>query len=158
MRITFGNKQSKTYQMKKIILAVILLAAAGGALYYYFQTKKPAAQTAASYQQQIIGEWMIDSVAAGDSGSIGLLLVALDTNFTKYRFHFKEDGSIMQLLNDSIVPVKRTYAWKDSTHLLFNEDDSIPEPQSVQVLALTKESFSIMNADSSVFYFKKQSR
>ncbi len=142
--------------MKKIILAVILLAAAGGALYYYLQTKQPATQTAASHQQQLIGEWTIDSVAAGDSGSIGLLVLALDTNFTKYRFQFKEDGSITQLLNDSVVPVKRTYVWKDSVHLVFKEADA--EQQPVEVLALTKEAFSIMNADSSVFYFKKQSR
>ena len=144
--------------MKKIILAVIVLAAAGGALYYYFQTKKPAVQTTASYQQNIIGEWMIDSVAAGDSGSIGLLMLALDTNFTKYRFQFKEDGTIAQLLNDSIVPGKRTYEWKDSSHLVIHEDDSSAEQQPIQVLVLTTDAFTIMHKDSSVFYFKKQRR
>ena len=144
--------------MKKIILAVIVLAAAGGALYYYFQTKKPAVQTTASFQQNIIGEWMIDSVAAGDSGSIGLLMLALDTNSTKYRFQFKEDGSITQLLNDSVLPLKRTYEWKDSNRLVIHEDDSSAIPQPIQVLALTTDAFTIMHKDSSVFYFKKQSR
>lgn len=144
--------------MKKIILAVIVLAAAGGALYYYFQTKKPAVQTTASYQQNIIGEWMIDSVAAGDSGSIGLLMLSLDTNFTKYRFQFKEDGSITQLLNDSVLPLKRTYEWKDSFHLAIHEGDSLADQQPVQVLVLNADAFTIMHKDSSVFYFKKQSR
>ena len=144
--------------MKKIILAVIVLAAAGGALYYYFQTKKPAVQTTASFQQNIIGEWMIDSVAAGDSGSIGLLMLALDTNSTKYRFQFKEDGSITQLLNDSVLPLKRTYEWKDSVHFTIHEGDSLSDQQPVQVLALTTDAFTIMHKDSSVFYFKKQRR
>ncbi|MEJ8818869.1 hypothetical protein [Lacibacter sp. H407] len=144
--------------MKKIILAVIVLAAAGGALYYYYQTKKPAVQTTTSYQQNIIGEWMIDSVAAGDSGSIGLLMLSLDTNFTRYRFQFKEDGSITQLLNDTVLPLKRTYEWKDSVHLAINEGDSLTDQQSVQVLALTTDAFTIMHKDSSVFYFKKQRR
>ena len=144
--------------MKKIILAVIVLAAAGGALYYYFQTKKPAVQTTASYQQNIIGEWMIDSVAAGDSGSIGLVMLALDTNSTKYRFQFKEDGSITQLLNDSVLPLKRTYEWKDSLHLVIKEIDSISTELPVQVLTLNQEVFSMMNADSSVFVFKKKRR
>jgi hypothetical protein len=144
--------------MKKIILVAILLAAVGGALYYYFQTKKPVAQTTTSYQQNIIGEWAIDSVSAGDSGSIGLLMVSLDTNFTKYRFQFKEDGSITQLLNDSVLPLKRTYEWKDSVHLAIHEGDSLAEQQPVQVLALTTDAFTIMHKDSSVFYFKKQRR
>lgn len=142
--------------MKKIILAVILLAAAGGAVYWYFQTKKPVTT---SYQQTIIGSWKIDSVAAKDSNyAIGLLAMALDSNFTKYHFWFKEDGSITQMLGDSIVPVKHGYEWKDSASLVFTEGDSLTEKHPVQILSLSKEQFLIMNADSSIFYFKKQSR
>ena len=145
--------------MKQIILAVILLAAAGGALYYYFQMKKTASTSSTAYQQTIIGEWKIDSVAAkGSTNTTGFLLMALDTNFTKYHFQFKEDGSILQLLGDSVLPVKRGYEWKDSARLIFTEGDLLTEKHSVQVLSLSKEQFSIMNADSSVFYFKKQSR
>ena len=140
-------------------MAVVILAAAGGAVYYYMQTKKPVQQTHTSYQQTIIGDWKIDSVAAKDSGnSIGLLALVLDTNFTKYHFQFKEDGSITQLLGDSIVPVKRGYEWKDSASLVFTEGDSLTEKHPVQILSLSKEQLSIMNTDSSVIYFKKQSR
>jgi hypothetical protein len=145
--------------MKKIILAVILLAALGGALYYYLQTTKTSVPSTTAYQQTIIGEWKIDSVAAQKTtDNIALLAMAMDTNFVNYRFQFKEDGSITQFLGDSIVPVKRGYEWKDSAHLVFSEGDSLSEKNPVQVLSLTKEQFSIMSADSSVFYFKKQSR
>lgn len=145
--------------MKQIILAVILLAALGGALYYYQLSTKSSGTSSTAYQQTIIGEWKIDSVAAKKSAdNIGLLSMALDTNFSKYHFQFKEDGSITQLLGDSALPVKRGYEWKDSTSLIFAEGDSLSEKHPVQILSLSKEQFTIMNADSSVFYFKKQSR
>ena len=144
--------------MKKIILVVILLAAAGGALYYYYQQQKPATPTTTSYQQKIVGEWMIDSVVTDNTASIGLLAMALDSNFSVYRFQFKDDGTITQLFNDSILPVKRTYEWKDSIHLVIKEIDSISTELPVQVLTLNQEVFSMMNADSSVFVFKKKRR
>jgi hypothetical protein len=145
--------------MKKIILAVILLAAAGGAVYYYYQTKKQVTTSVSSYQQTIIGDWKIDSVAARDSSkAIWLLVMALDSNLANYHFQFKEDGSITQMLGDSIVPVKRGYEWKDSASLIFTEGDSLTEKHPVQILSLSKEQFSMMNADSSIVYFKKQVR
>jgi hypothetical protein len=144
--------------MKKIILVVILLAAAGGALYYYYQRQQPATPTTTSYQQNIVGEWVVDSVAEGNSAGIGLLALALDSNFSSYRYQFKEDGTITQLLNDSILPVKRTYEWKDSAHLVIKETDSVSTELPVQVLTLNQEVFSLMNADSSVFVFKKKRR
>jgi len=145
--------------MKQIILAAILLAALGGALYYYSQTKKTISTSSTAYQQTIIGEWKIDSVASkGSNQTTGFLLMALDSNFTKYHFQFKEDGSITQFLGDSALPVKLGYQWKDSARLVFSEGDSLSEKQPVQIISLSKEQFLIMNADSSVFYFKKQSR
>lgn len=145
--------------MKKIILAAILLAALGGALYYYQQTTKTSVPSSTAYQQTIIGEWKIDSVASPKpADNIVLLAMTMDTNFLKYHFQFKEDGSITQLLGDSIFPVKRGYEWKDSANLVFKEGDSLSEKNPVQILSLSKEHFSIMSVDSSVFYFKKQSR
>ncbi|MBY0479366.1 MAG: hypothetical protein K2Q24_17095 [Chitinophagaceae bacterium] len=145
--------------MNKIILAVILLAALGGALYYYLQQNKTPDTSSTAFQQKIVGEWKIDSVAAtGSVSTAGLLAMALDTNFSKYHFQFKEDGSITQLLGDSIVPVKRSYEWKDSARLVFKEGETLSEIQPLQVLSFSKEQFSIMSTDSSVFYFKKQNR
>ncbi len=145
--------------MNKIILAVILLAALGGALYYYLQQNKTPDTSSTAFQQTIVGEWKIDSVAAtGSVSTAGLLAMALDTNFSKYHFQFKEDGSITQFLGDSIVPVKRSYEWKDSAHLVFKEGETLSEIQPVQVLSFSKEQFSIMSTDSSVLYFKKLNR
>lgn len=145
--------------MNKIILAVILLAALGGALYYYLQQNKTPDTSSTAFQQTIVGEWKIDSVAAtGSVSTTGLLAMALDTNFSKYHFQFKEDGSITQFLGDSIVPVKRSYAWKDSAHLVFKEGETLSEIQPLQVLSFSKEQFSIMSTDSSVLYFKKLNR
>jgi hypothetical protein len=73
--------------MNKIILAVILLAALGGALYYYLQQNKTPDTSSTAFQQKIVGEWKIDSVAAtGSVSTAGLLAMALDTNFSKYHF------------------------------------------------------------------------
>lgn len=145
--------------MNKIILAAILLAALGGALYYYLQQSKTPDSSSTAYQQTIIGEWKIDSVAASKTpGNIAMLAMALDTNLMKYQFNFQKDGSITQLLGDSIVPVKRSYEWKDSAHLVFKEGETLSEIQPVQVLSFSKEQFSIMSTDSSVLYFKKLSR
>jgi hypothetical protein len=128
-------------------------------LYYYLQQNKTPDTSSTAFQQKIVGEWKIDSVAAtGSVSTAGLLAMALDTNFSKYHFQFKEDGSITQLLGDSIVPVKRSYEWKDSARLVFKEGETLSEIQPLQVLSFSKEQFSIMSTDSSVFYFKKQNR
>lgn len=142
--------------MKKIILAVILLAAAGGAVYYYFQTKKPVTTSVSSYQKAILGEWKIDSITSKDSNSIGLLLLSLDSNLTKYTFRFTAEGDITQLLNDSITPQKGKYEWKDSTRLVIIEGDSLTDQEVMQVLTFTPEQLSLMSADSAVVHFKKK--
>lgn len=140
--------------MKKIILAVILLAVAGGAVYWYVQAKKSATT---SYQQTIIGDWKIDSIVTKDSNNlIGLLAMALDPNLKNYHFQFKKDGSLIQLLGDSLVPIKHRYEWKDSASLVFIDGDSLSEKHSVQLLTLTNDQFLIRSTDSSLIYFKKQ--
>ncbi len=142
--------------MKKIILAAIILAAAGGAMYYYFQTKKPVTTLAGSYQQTIIGDWEIDSITSKNSNSIGLLLLSLDSNLTNYTFRFTADGNITQLLNDSIMPQKGKYEWKDSSRLVIIEGDSLIDQEVMQVLMFTPEHLSLMSADSAVVHFKKK--
>lgn len=141
--------------MKKIILAVVLLAAAGGALYIYFKPKLTDKPTTVSYTEKILGDWKIDSLAAKDSNNLGVMIMALDSNLTNYAFRFAKDGSVTQLLNDSIVPVKRTYTFSDSTHLVFNEGDSLQEKQHLQVLLLTNEQLHVMSNDSTTLFFRK---
>ena len=143
--------------MKKIILAVVVLAAAGGALYLYFFSQPVCEKPGKlfNYESAIIGDWKIDSVAARDSNKLGLLILSLDSNLTNYAFRFAADGSVTQLLNDSIVPVKRNYTFSDSVHLVLNEGDSLQEKQLMQVLLLSKEQLHVMSSDSTTLFFKK---
>lgn len=143
--------------MKKIILAVILLAAAGGAVYLLTQRSRniePPLTT--SYKDIIVGDWKIDSIASKDSNSIGLLLLSLDSNLTNYTFRFTADGAITQLLNDSIVPQKSKYEWKDSSQLTILEGDSLSDKEVMHVVSLTAEQLNLMSADSAMIYFKKK--
>ena len=144
--------------MKKIILAVILLAAAGGAVYFYFfyhtVCDKPGKLT--NYETEIIGDWKIDSIASKDSNSIGLLLLSLDSNLRNYTFRFTADGAITQLLNDSIVPQKSKYEWKDSSQLIILEGDSLTGKELMHVVLLTTEQLNLMSADSALIYFRKK--
>ncbi|QNA46120.1 hypothetical protein [Lacibacter sediminis] len=143
--------------MKKIILAVILLAAAGGAVYLFTQRNRniePLSET--SYKETIVGDWKIDSIAANDSNNLGVLIMALDTNLTSYTFSFSKDGAVTQSLNDSIMPVKRSYQWNDSANIILSEGDSASDQQYMKILALTKEQLSLMSADSAVIYFRKK--
>lgn len=143
--------------MKKIILAVILLAAAGGAVYLFTQQSRniePLPVT--SYKETIVGDWKIDSITSKDNSGIGLLLLSIDSNLTNYTFRFASDGSITQLLNDSIVPQKSKYEWKDSSQLTILEGDSLTDKEVMQVVSFTNEQFSLMTADSAVVHFKKK--
>jgi hypothetical protein len=143
--------------MKKIILAVVLLAAAGGAVYLYSQRNRniePSIQT--SYKEAIVGDWKIDSISSHNNNSIGLLLLSLDSNLTNYTFRFAADGAIIQLLNDSIVPQKSKYEWKDSSQLVILEGDSLTDKEIMHVVSFTDEQLSLMSADSAMIYFKKK--
>jgi hypothetical protein len=145
------------FKMKKIILAVILLAAVGGAVYLYSQRNReiePSPLT--SYKETIIGDWKIDSIAANDSKSMGLLLLSLDSNLTNYTFRFAEDGVITQLLNDSIVPQRSKYEWKDSSQLIILEGDSLTDKELMQVIKLTPDQLDLRSDDSAVIHFRKK--
>jgi len=143
--------------MKKIILAVVLLAAAGGAVYLFTQRNRniePSLQT--SYKETIIGDWKIDSITSKDNSGLGLLLLSIDSNLTNYTFRFTADGFITQLLNDSIVPQKSKYEWKDSSQLVILEGDSLTDKEVMHVVSFTAEQLSLMSADSAMIYFKKK--
>jgi hypothetical protein len=151
------KNNQKHYKMKKIILVAILLAAAGGAVYLFTQRNQniePSLTT--SYKETIIGDWKIDSITSNDSNSIGLLLLSLDSNLTNYTFRFAADGAITQLLNDSIVPQKSKYEWKDSSQLVILEGDSLTDKEVMHVVSFTPEQLNLMSADSAVIYFKKK--
>lgn len=144
--------------MKKIILAVIILAAAGGAVYFLLQNKKPAQQAQTSFQQAILGDWKIDSISTKENKTPAFLALVADSNYNKYQFRFKEDGSIAQMLGDSILPVKHGYEWKDSVNLVFIEGDSVTEKIPVQVISLNEKELTVTTADSTIIFYKKASK
>lgn len=143
--------------MKKIILAVVLLAAAGGAVYLFSQRNRSIEPPlVSSYKESIIGDWKIDSITSTkDSGSIGLLLLSLDSNLTNYTFRF-DDATITQLLNDSIMQGKARYEWKDNSQFVIIEGDSTNDQEHMQVLTLTPEQLQLRSADSAMIYLKKK--
>jgi hypothetical protein len=53
------------------------------------------------------------------------------------------------------VPVKRSYTFSDSAHLVLNEGDSLQEKQLMQVLLLSNEQLHVMSSDSTTLFFKK---
>lgn len=144
--------------MKKIILAVIILAAAGGAVYFLLQNKKPAQQVQTSFKQTILGDWKIDSISTKENKAPAFLALVADSNYNKYQFRFKEDGSIAQMLGDSILPVKHGYEWKDSANLVFIEGDSLTEKIPVQVVSLNEKELTVTTADSTTIFYKKASK
>lgn len=144
--------------MKKIILAVIILAAAGGAVYFLLQNKKTAQQVQTSFKQTILGDWKIDSISTKENKAPAFLALVADSNYNKYQFRFKEDGSIAQMLGDSILPVKHGYEWKDSANLVFIEGDSLTEKIPVQVVSLNEKELTVTTADSTIIFYKKASK
>lgn len=147
--------------MKKIILAVILLAAAGGAVYYFLSSKRASVPQQTSFKQMLLGEWKIDSVALSKNGSgnaIALFAMALDSNFLKHTYEFKDDGSIITKLGDSTLAEKNNYQLKDSVTIVFTEGNGIAESFELKRSAKENEWFVLMDKDSTNYYFKKQSR
>lgn len=141
--------------MKQIILAVVLLAAAGGTLYFLFQKESPQPT---SFQQELMGEWQIDSVALSKKDStktLALLILALDSNFTKYSYELKEDVSIVKKLGDSILKEKISYRLKDSTAFII-KDEAGNLSYELKFIDRTTSDFILMDTDSTRYYFKRK--
>lgn len=145
--------------MKKIILAVIVIAAAGGALYYFLQNKKTGEVQQTSFEQMLKGEWKIDSVALSkkDSGNvIALMALAIDSNFLKYTYDFKDNGGIIQKLGDSTVTDRLSYKLKDSTAITITENGSSAEMFDLRAVSKEKDRIALIDKDSTTYYFVKQ--
>lgn len=145
--------------MKKIILVAVLLAASGGALYYLLNTKQLITPQNNSFKQILLGEWKIDSVALSKKNSgnaIALFALALDSNFLKYTYDFKQNGTITKKLGDSTLAKKHTYQLKDSATIVFTEGDSDSESFELKLSSKEKNGFVLMDKDSTNYYFKRQ--
>lgn len=143
--------------MKKLFMVAIVLAALGGALYYLFEMRQ-SKPTTDSFQENLLGNWKIDSVAlrTKDSGNVpGLMFMALDTNFLNYTYKFTTDGSVEKNLGDSLVE-KLNYQMKDSVQLTFVASDSTKEEFNNRVVSFDKQQFTLLASDSSLLFFKRQ--
>ncbi len=143
--------------MKKLFIAAVLIAALGGALYYVteMRTSKAASQ---SFSETVIGEWRMDSVAVSknDSGNVlGLMILAIDSNYLNYTYQFAADGSVNKKLGDSIAEQFK-YIINDSAQLTFVATDSSKEEFKNTVISFDKQQFTLRASDSSLLYFKRQ--
>lgn len=144
--------------MKKMLWIAILMAATGGALYYLFGMNEKDKAPGNSVQQTITGEWKIDSVAMSKKDStktIALLVLALDTNFTKYSYAVHEDGRIIKKLGDSTLAEKIRYQIKDSTGIVIHEDGDSTSFE-LKFTEKQKDGFVLMDKDSTVYFFKRK--
>jgi hypothetical protein len=143
--------------MKKLFMVAIVLAALGGALYYFFEMRKTK-PAPVSFRENLIGTWKIDSVATSkkDSGNVlGLMIMALDSNYLNYTYKFTTDGSVEKNLGDSLVE-KLSYQMKDSAQITFVAGDSTKEEFNNAVVSFDKQQFTLLASDSSLLFFKRQ--
>ena len=143
--------------MKKLCIAALFIAALGGALYYFFEMKKPE-NTVPSFKETVIGSWKIDSVAVSknDSGNVlGLMILAIDSNYLNYTYDFAADGSVNKKLGDSLVE-KLNYQISNAAQLTFITSDSTKEEFKNEVVSFDKEKFTLRASDSSLLFFKRK--
>ena len=138
--------------MKKIILAVILVAAVGGAAYYLLQNKKQNAVNSFK-QEQIIGQWKVDSVTKGKD-SVEVFTDKLDSIGMVYDYDFRKENIVVRFLKDSVLKDTIQYQWIKDNHLVWKEQgDSVG--QFLSIATLNKDSLVLQTKDSAVIYFKK---
>ena len=143
--------------MKKLFIAALFIAALGGALYYFFEMKKTE-NTVTSFKETVIGSWKLDSVAVGkkDSGNVlGLVILAIDSNYLNYIYDFAADGSVNKKIGDSLVE-KLSYQISNTAQLTFVTSDSTKEEFKNDVVSFDKEKFTLRASDSSLLFFKRK--
>jgi hypothetical protein len=142
--------------MKKLFIAAVLMAALGGALYYYFEMRS-SKPSPVSFKEQLTGTWKIDSVALSskDSGNvIGLMIMALDSNYLNYTYTFAKDDVVEKKLDDSVVE-KLNYKLHDPVQLTFIAADSSKEEFNNTIVSFDSQQFTLRASDSTLLFFKR---
>lgn len=143
--------------MKKLFIAAVLTAALGGALYYFFEMRKTP-NSSPVFKETVIGSWKMDSVAVSknDSGNVlGLMILAIDSNYLNYTYDFAADGTVDKKLGDSLVE-KLSWQSKDPAQLTFIASDSTKEVFQNTVVSFNKEKFTLRASDSTLLFFKRK--
>ena len=143
--------------MKKLFIGLLVIAA-GAAAFFLMRNKKT--ETVSPVQKElIVGKWKLDtlSVHPNDSatGQMIALIGAMNADFLKYRYDVRQDGSIIQSLNDSVASDTSYYDWSKKDELLLKESASDSTSELFIVSKLTTDSLLLLSKDSTAFLFTR---
>jgi hypothetical protein len=143
--------------MKKIFIGLLAIAA-GTAIYFYVQTKKTGTRNAIDHEL-LAGKWKIDTLFlySKDSSSglmTGLISIA-GSNFKKYSYNFRKEGTIFQLLNDSVTVDTSYYEWSTNDDLVWKEAKNDSTSEVFSVSKLNADSLILHSEDSVRLVFTK---
>jgi hypothetical protein len=140
--------------MKKVFIGLLIVAAGAGT--FYFLQKK---NTETSIEKELLtGKWKLSSldVKTKDSSDYFVSLIsAIDSNFTKYRYDFLENGNVLKSLTDSAKADTSHYEWTKKNVLSWKENASDSTNDVFTVTKLTKDSLLLLAKDSATFVFTK---
>jgi len=142
--------------MKKVFIGLLVIAAGAGA-YWFLQNKKTSTEN--SIQKELLtGTWKLNSldVKTGDSSAYFTLLISsIDSNLTRYRYDFKENGYVLKSLADSLKADSSHYEWTKNNELAWKENITDSSGEVFFVTTLTKDSLLLQSKDSATFLFTK---
>ena len=143
--------------MKKLFIGLLVIAA--GATAFFLILNKKNEPTRIVQKEWVIGQWKLDTLSVqpndSTSGQMIALVAALDSNFLKYRYDVRQDGSIIQSLNDSIPADTSYYDWGKKDELLIKESARDSTIELFTVTKLTIDSLLLLSKDSTAFLFTR---
>ena len=81
---------------------------------------------------------------------------AFDSNFNKYHYDFKTDGTVLKSLSDSVNADTSRYEWTKNNELIWKENPNDTTNALFIVTKLNSDSLLLVKSkDSSIFYFSK---
>jgi hypothetical protein len=139
--------QKNLSAMKKIFIWLLITAACAGI---------ESCETDAKPKSLLIGQWQMDSLDLSKTTDSSLSLLALvfiaqDTNHTKLRFSFHENGLVTEENEDKTDSTR--YEWAGEKALLITGADSTKEKWTIQKLDSTK--LVVTAEDSVTFFFRR---
>ncbi|MEI9912458.1 MAG: hypothetical protein WDO71_24085 [Bacteroidota bacterium] len=143
--------------MKKLFIGLLVIAA-GAAAFFLMRNKKDKPVNHVQ-KEWVVGQWELDTLSAqpNDSSTSQMmaLVAALDSNFLKYRYDVRRDGSIIRSLNDSIPADTSYYDWDKKDNLLIKESARDSTIELFTVTKLTIDSLLLLSKDSAAFLFTR---
>lgn len=136
--------------MKKIIIGLLIVAVAAGA-YYFLLTKKTSTEN--NIQKELLtGKWKLDSLAVHTPGSASGMV---DSNFYKYWYSFRDDGSLLKSLNDTVTKDTAYYELTQKNGLLVKDARTDSTGELFTIVKLNADSLIMQSKDSTGLVFIK---